>query len=68
MRGRRARENVTMLEQWVEENIFGVLVTIWIVWVAGFLAIFVAYFWIKWHFAKQRRAQAALAEKREAGS
>lgn len=55
-----------MLEQWVEENIFSVLIAIEIMWVAGFLGIFVAYFWIKWHFAKERRARAA--EKHQAES
>ncbi len=58
-----------MLEQWVEENIFSVLIAIEIMWVGGFLAIFVAYFWVKWHFAKERRARAAAASvnKPEAG-
>jgi uncharacterized membrane protein YdjX (TVP38/TMEM64 family) len=51
-----------VLEQWVEENIFGVLLAIEIMWVGGFLAIFVAYFAVKWHFRKARKEK-ALAEK-----
>ncbi len=56
-----------MLERWVEENIFGVLVAIEIMWVAGFLGVIIAYFAIKWHFAKERKAKAAaaLTEKSE---
>lgn len=41
-----------MLEQWVEENIMGVLIAIQIMWVGGFLAIFVLYFLVKRHFAR----------------
>lgn len=56
-----------MLERWVEENIFGVLVAIEIMWVAGFLGIFVAYFAVKWHFAKARKAKAAAAIAEKSG-
>lgn len=42
------------MEEWLLENMYGVLLTIEVLWVAAFLAIFLAYFLIRRHFAKQK--------------
>ncbi len=59
---RPVQEGDAMLDRWIEENMYGILIAIEIMWVAGFGAVIVAYFAVKWHFAKARKAK-ILAEK-----
>ncbi len=53
------------LGNWVLEHMHGVLIGIEIMWVGGFLAVFVVYFWI-WrgiHKKKKAAQDASKAEK-----
>jgi uncharacterized membrane protein len=49
-------------ESWIHAHAHGVLLAIEIMWVAGFLAIFVFYFMIKRRIKKKK---AAAGEKKE---
>lgn len=59
-----------MLEDWVHAHAHGVLLTIEILWVGGFLAVFVFYFimkrWFKKHRAKPPPAAADQASNDQA--
>lgn len=44
---------------WVHQHAFGVLLTIEILWVAGFLAVFVVYFFIRRRLKKQPKPPGA---------
>lgn len=47
------------MENWVHSHAHGVLLTIEILWVAGFLAIFVIYFFIRRWVKKQPKQKQA---------
>lgn len=47
------------MEQLSNDQLAGVLLAVEIMWVAGFLAVFVIYFAIKWHVKKQRQIEEA---------
>ena len=53
-----------MFEEFLLENMHGVLIFIEVLWVGGFLAIFVIYFLVRRHFKKKRRAEEAEAQAR----
>lgn len=48
---------------WVHQHAFGVLLTIEILWVAGFLAVFVVYFFVRRRLKKQPKPPGADASK-----
>lgn len=41
------------MEDWVHAHAHGVLLTIEVLWVGGFLAVFVVYFFVRRWFKKQ---------------
>ncbi len=45
------------MEDWLIKHMHGVLVTIEILWVSGFLAVFVVYFIIKHRVKRKKAAQ-----------
>jgi len=47
------------VEQLSNDHLAGILLAIEVMWVAGFLAVFVIYFAIKWHIKKKRQIEAA---------
>jgi hypothetical protein len=49
-------------DNWIHAHAHGVLWAIEVMWVAGFLAIFVVYFVIK-HRIKKKKAEAALKKE-----
>ncbi len=52
------------LEEWMLEHMYGVLIGIEIMWVGGFLAVFVVYFWI-WRGIQKKKKAAQDAGKAE---
>ena len=54
------------LEDWVLAHMHGVLIGIEIMWVGGFLAVFVVYFVI-WRGIKKKAAAQKAAEEEKAG-
>ena len=52
------------LEGWMLEHMHGVLIGIEIMWVGGFLAVFVVYFWI-WRGIQKKKKAAQDASKAE---
>ncbi len=46
-----------MIEDWVKDNMHGVLIAIEVMWVAGFVAVFVLYFVLKRHFKAKAKAK-----------
>ena len=45
------------MDDWLIEHMHGVLVTIEILWVSGFLAVFVVYFIIKYRLRRKKSRQ-----------
>ena len=52
------------LEEWMLEHMFGVLIGVEIMWVGGFLSVFVVYFWI-WREVQKKKKAAQDANKAE---
>lgn len=50
------------LEDWMLEHMHGVLIGVEIMWVGGFLAVFVVYFWIWRGIQKKKKAAQGTAE------
>ncbi len=50
-------------EDFLLDNMHSVLVFIEVLWVGGFLAIFVVYFLIRHHIKKRRQAEARETQK-----
>jgi len=46
------------MEEFTNDQVLGVLLAIEVMWVAGFLAVFVIYFAIKWRIKKKRQTEA----------
>lgn len=44
-----------MLDAWIHDNALGVLVAIEVLWVGGFVGIFVLYFLVRRHFKRKAR-------------
>ena len=57
-----------MMEDWLLDNMHGVLIFIEVLWVAGFLSVFVLYFVLRWHFKKKSREQQGVDEQHQQDS
>lgn len=56
------------MEDWLLDNMHGVLIFIEVLWVAGFLSVFVLYFVLRWHFKKKSREQQGVDEQHQQDS
>ena len=50
------------MDDWLTKHMHGVLVTVEILWVSGFLAVFVVYFVIKYRLRRKRSTQQGKSE------